>query len=257
LPAYGELTINGKTLSWSGSQTDYETDVKVFSNGNLEISHQGTPRGRRRFLVAESNSLSTVSDNERRVGVIATLGRNLSDKIIRLTDYDFVVAGDDAAVPHEFSVVLKSIGDMSIDTIQGAFSAGPDLSTNDFSLHPINFDKSLGDQPPFLPERLMARMALFTTDDETLHIALFDGRPGSEQFAGVTPSETQHILAQKFGEVHGVFLDPGQTAKMSVRIRHGARSVGNRHYVKYPQNDHDTFVWTPDTGRAVANVITL
>ena len=82
---------------------------------------------------------------------------------------------------------VLSLGGMALDgSLRGALSVGPLLETEYFAAHPINKDLSLGGKPPFLDVPL-ARTVLYGTADEKVHIQLFDGRPGSSIFPGVTP----------------------------------------------------------------------
>jgi hypothetical protein len=83
---------------------------------------------------------------------------------------------------------VVSIDGQDMDTISGgAFSAGPDIATSNFSTHPINHDLSFGNHPSFI-DTTMARTVLLKDNLGICHISLFDGRPGCHNFPGVTPS---------------------------------------------------------------------
>jgi hypothetical protein len=103
----------------------------------------------------------------------------------------------------------------------------------------------------------MARLVLYEDLDSKTHLRLFDGRPGSPDFRGVTPSEARDAIAADTGYRWGCFLDPGQTAKIWIDENGTLTSYGNRHYLRWPQNDKDNFVWIPDKGRPVSSFITI
>lgn len=137
-----------------------------------------------------------------------------------------------------------------------AVSAGPLLECADFAAHPVNSDPSLGSRPPFA-DRPMARMALYGGRDGRTHLRLFDGRPGSAVFPGVTPAAARDAIADDPGYRWGCFLDPGQTAKLWVDSGQGTVGFGNRHYLQWPADPAEAFRWIPDSGRLVASYISL
>jgi hypothetical protein len=137
-----------------------------------------------------------------------------------------------------------------------AVSAGPFLDAADFAAHPINGDPSLGSRAPFT-DRRMARLVLYQDPRGRTHLRLFDGRPGSRRFAGVTPAEARDAIAADTGSRWGCFLDPGQTARICLTGPDGLTSYGNRHYLQWPANTTDRFTWVPGTGRPVSSIITV
>jgi hypothetical protein len=152
---------------------------------------------------------------------------------------------------------IRTLGDRAIDNaLQGAISVGPMLDTESFTEHPVNDDKSLGSKPPFLDIPL-ARTVLYETGGGMVHLRLFDGRPGSPIFPGVTPDQAAQAIKEESDISWGCFLDPGQTAKLVVKGVTDVASYGNTHYLKWPQLPGDKFVWVPKTGRPVASMITL
>jgi len=152
---------------------------------------------------------------------------------------------------------VRTIDNKAIDgSLQGAVSVGPMLGEADFTNHPINSDKSLGGKPPFLDVPLV-RTVLYEKDDGTMHLRLFDGRPGSPIFPGVTPRQAADAIKGESEIAWGCFLDPGQTAKLIVRTQNDMASYGNTHYLKWPEQPGEKFIWVPKTGRPVASMITL
>jgi hypothetical protein len=129
------------------------------------------------------------------------------------------------------------------------------MDETDFESHGVNKDASLGSKPPFLAACRLARTALYETVDGDVHMRLFDGRPGSENFTGLTPSEAVEIIREESEIVWGCFLDPGQTARLNIRTDGGVQSFGNRHYLRWPRRPDEKYVWLPEHGRPVASIV--
>ncbi len=265
LVALGSLSINGYELDWSGSLTDYDTELKVYSNGNVVINHQQDPvTGSVRVLDESSRYTPTIEgDDMIDVGFIGRGGNNFigvggsTNGGVDIFSHDFVLRCSERYVEGNSELEVHTIGGIALSRFEGgAFSAGPTLNIVDFNNHPINRDLSLGSHPPFLDTRL-ARTVLYKTEDDLTHIRLFDGRPGSPVFPGITPAEAvSHIMSESETE-WGCFLDPGQTAKLCINYAQRTESYGNKHYVRWPSETNPDFLWVPETGRPVANVIVL
>lgn len=265
LVSLGSLSINGHDLDWSGSLTDYDTDVKVFSNGNAVITHVQDPiTGFARTLEETSRYTPSILDDEHiDVGFVAR-GNNSFIGVEGSTEggvdifaHDFVVRCHQKYIEGNSELEVLSVGGIALSRFTGgAFSAGPALNIVDFQNHPINHDASLGSRPPFI-ETHLARSAVYKTSDGLHHIRLFDGRPGSPIFSGVTPSEAVTIIMDTDEIEWGCFLDPGQTARMGVISDDGIKSYGNRHYLKWPTAENSHFLWVPEIGRPNANVIAI
>jgi hypothetical protein len=236
----------------------------VFSNGNVVIQHQmNEATGKARVLNEDSRYTPEITqDGIIDVGFIGK-GRNhfagITQNALGGTDifaHDFVLRLPERYTTAYPELELHTIGELALSKFKGgAFSAGPLLNA-DFLNHPINQDLSLGSHPPFLDSR-MARLVLYRTEDGFTHLRLFDGRPSSEVFPGVTPDEARTYVSTD-GEVEwGCFLDPGQSARLSVNLGGQIQSYGNSHYVRWPTEDNPNYVWTPENGRPVANLIAL
>jgi hypothetical protein len=261
----GLLSINGEELSWSGSLTDHETDAKVYGNGNTHITHeQNEATGKMRVLDERSRFTPAMQPGEMvDIGFVARGDGSFAgihssrEGNLDIFPHDFVLR-----CPERFQIAdpvlnLRTIDSLALDSgLQGALSVGPMLETADFTEHPVNKDASLGGMPPFV-ERPLARIALYESEDNMVHLRLFDGRPGSETFTGVTPSEAVKLVEADGSVVWGCFLDPGQTAKLCVRTPDGTVSLGNTHYLKWATNPGDKYIWTPEVGRPTASAITL
>lgn len=263
--ALGVVGINGVELSWSGSLTEHETDVKVFANGNSVITHvQSDATGNVRVL-DESSRYTPMIENDDTVdigfirrsdGVFVGVNR-CSTGGLDIFCHDAVIRMHERYVHREFPQMrVRTIGNMALDgALHGGMSVGPMIDTDNFSVHSINKDKSLGSNPPFL-EVPLARTVLFETEHDVVHLRLFDGRPGSSIFPGVTPKQASRAVIDE-QVAWGCFLDPGQTAKLVVRTDEDIASYGNAHYLKWPQRPDEKYIWVPKTGRPVASMITL
>lgn len=262
--ALGELSINGKQLDWSGSLADHSTELKVFGNGNTVITHESSDQTSSIRVLDESSRYTPAIE-----GDTVDVGFNMrSDGVFMKTESsalggldifssDVVVRCPEKYLSDEMEMVVHTIGSLMLDgSLQGALSVGPALDTLDFDSHPINKDASLGSKPPFV-ERAMARAVLYETDENVVHIRLYDGRPGSEEFVGVTPSEAVQAIKAEGDVVWGCFLDPGQTAKLHVRRGDEIESYGNRHYLKWPEKPGDKYIWVPKIGRPVSSLIAV
>jgi hypothetical protein len=265
LVALGTLSLNGHDLDWSGSLTDYDTEVKVYSNGNAQIDHQRHPVTGTSRVLNESSKYTPINtdDSFMDVGFIGRGGNNFIGVVgsteggVDIFAHDFVLRCPQKYIKGNSELEVHTIGGVALSRFEsGAFSAGPALNIANFENHPVNRDRSLGSKPPFANVHL-ARTVLYKSDDGLTHIRLFDGRPESDTFTGVSPSEAvSHALSE--GAIEwGCFLDPGQTAKLCVNDFSGVKSYGNRHYMRWPNEDNPDFLWVPDAGRPVANVIAL
>ncbi|HCH33962.1 MAG: hypothetical protein UY35_C0019G0007 [Candidatus Saccharibacteria bacterium GW2011_GWC2_48_9] len=262
--ALGTMSIGGKELTWSGSLTSHATDAKVFANGNAVITHEHSEEtGSTRVLDERSRFSPDMEDGEkidvgfisRANGTFVPMERSKTGGV-DIFAHDFVVRCHERYLAGTPEMQVHLVGGMAVDAMRGALSVGPMLSTGDFEAHPINKDASLGGKPPFL-ERPLARTTLYETEDGTVHVRLFDGRPGSEVCPGVTPSEVVKSVLGETAIAWGCFLDPGQTAKLCVRTGDEVESLGNRHYLKWATQSGEKYVWVPRVGRPTASVITL
>ncbi len=265
ISSLGVLSINGRELSWSGSLTSYETEAKVFGNGNAVITHEyDEATGSVRVLDERSRFTPAIkSEGMVDIGFIAWGDGTFLGKETSLTGgvdifaHDVVVRCSQKYLTEDLEMKVHTIGSIAVDgPVKAALSVGPMLKTPDFESHPINKDSALGGKPPFL-ERPLARTALYESEDGTVHVRLFDGRPGSIICPGVTPSEVSEFIQAEGDTAWGCFLDPGQTAKLCVRLNSSVESLGNRHYLKWVAKPGKKYVWVPKIGRPTASVITL
>lgn len=269
LRALGELSVNGRSLSWAGSNTEYTADCYVFGTGNSIIQHvQNELTGSRRVLYEPSSytpRLDTQSDWID-VGFNSATGNQLTGTVesmeggLDIFAHTLVLRLPKSYVSRDYINTLRihSVDSFRAHKSNSAISSGPLLDT-DCEQHPINSDLSLGSKPPFT-NRPMARFAIFGTEQETVHLQLFDGRPGSATFSGVTPDEANKIISDRHGRVTwGCFLDPGQTAKLATRSQYdkGTDSYGNMHYVRWPKKQTGKYRWIPEIGRPVGSIITV
>jgi hypothetical protein len=268
--AEGEFAINGSSVTWAGSRTGRSAECYVYGNGNAVITHEKDQTTGTSRVLDEASRLTPVileQDRGRLIDVGFMAAEDGSFRSVATSEtgefdifsYDIVARCPaeriDPNSPNRLDVLR--IGSIHGDDLpESAVSVGPSLDTEDFAAHPINRDPSLGSQPPFT-ERRMARLVLYEDLDNKTHLRLFDGRPGSPDFRGVTPSEVRDAIAADTGYRWGCFLDPGQTAKIWVHEHGTLAGYGNRHYLRWPQNDKDNFVWVPDKGRSVSSFITI
>lgn len=264
--ALGELSIGSRTHSWAGSLTQHDAELRLFGNGNVTIHHATSAEtGSRRVL--EESTRFTPAIAEAGMIDIGLVHRH-ANHFVRTTAsreggldifaHDVVLRGREAILTAATDdVIFRSLGNLALDNHSlGAISVGPSLHTTDFDTHPINADRSLGDKPPFLATP-MARTMLYQTADDRLHIRLFDGRPGSPVFPGVTPAEAFKLTEDEGEITWGYFLDPGQTAKLCIQAMGRRYSFGNAHYLQWPTVPGEPFTWVPYRGRPDASVITL
>lgn len=270
LRAVGNLLLNDTTeLTWAGSLTNHDADCRVYASGNAVIVHRASEQtGSERVLVESSRYTPPMmrqgmvdvgfrydAGQDRFVGA-----QRSGEGQIDIFEHDFVLRMPEAHVSDStMTTSFQSVDTVVLDErLQGALSVGPMLTATNFENHPINRDLSLGAKPPF-DNRRMARLALYVTEDHVTHLRLFDGRPGSALFEGVTPREAAGIILGEAAVRWGCFLDPGQTAKLFVQnTATGTRTnYGNRHYLRWPQEASGQFEWVPNVGRPVASSIVL
>lgn len=267
LQALGVISINGKDVTWSGSLTSHNAEAKVFGNGNSVITHvandlTGTVRtldeGSRYTPVKEADDDTVdVGFMRREDGSFVGIASSKTGGVDTF-NYDVALRLHERHVAKGLPEMrARTVGSLAVDGSRlSAVSVGPMLDETDFTGHAINYDLSLGGRPPFLDVPL-ARAIVYAEDSGVIHYRLFDGRPGSPVFPGVTPAQAAEIIKQETDIAWGCFLGPGQTAKMVTRHESELESHGNRHYLKWPNYPGERFIWVPATGRPVASIITL
>ncbi len=264
IKALGVLSMNDHDLSWSGSLTSYETDAKIFANGNAVIIHRHNEEtGSTRVLDEQSRFTPGIEEDDmvdvgfiaRADGIFVPMERSKTGGV-DIFAHDLVVRCHERCLAGAPKMQIRTIGSITIGTIRGALSVGPMLETTDFEAHPINKDAALGDKPP-LVDSPCARATLYETVDDIVHVRLFDGRPGSEVCPGVTPREVVASILAEGAIAWGCFLDGGQTAKLCVRIGGKIESLGNRHYLKWATKPGEKYIWVPKVGRPTASLIAL
>lgn len=259
----GELSMGNRQRSWSGSLTNYSTDWKIYTNGNTKIVHENNlSTGSRRSLVESSRFTPNINNSLIDIGLTLDTGNKYDIKLVNhngktnIFDYDVVIRGRrDLLISDNNKVHFQSIDNRDFKDLKSGISVGPMIECNNFNNHEINFDKSLGDMPPFIA-RPLARLALFASKD-LINFILFDGRPESYKFPGVTPEFASNFIMQNYDIEWGCFLDPGQTARLNVRDNDNNYSFGNKHYLKWPINQEDEYIWVPELGRPIASSVTI
>ncbi len=263
--ALGNLSVGGEELVWAGLLTDHDHEVTVYGGGNARISHQETDRGLVRVLEESSKFTSKIKGNQADAG--CTLDPHTGNFIVTHTsgggkmnifDHDLTLRLPKKLAKRGTAIEVTSLDQTPITELRGAISVGPSLlGEQSYADHPINSDLSLGTMPPFIRRR-MARMAIFATPDGLTHLQLFDARPGSHRFVGVTPDEAHDAILQEFGQLTwGCFLDPGQTARLVARDGSAVRTFGNRHYLDKPLSVPGPWTWQPQIGRPTASALVI
>ncbi|MFD5427696.1 hypothetical protein [Streptomyces sp. NPDC127084] len=269
IPAHGRLMLNGRELVWEGSRTGRVADCYAYGNGNAVINGLAHPvTGKARVLNEQSRTTPVLPPSAGWADVAfrtAADGTFVSTAVAPSGNLDIfsahlVLRCPTSLIAGRGTNVLRigSIGPLHEEQLpDAAVSVGPSLGLLGLEAHPINHDHSLGDNVAFASRRL-TRLVLFQTTDGHTHLRLFDGRPGSRTFTGVTPDEASAAVSAEANVTWGCFLDGGQTAKICIRDTHGHHTTyGNRHYLRWPRNGEHGFRWTPDAGRPVGSLITL
>jgi hypothetical protein len=268
ISAEGQVAINGNELTWAGSRTGHDAQSYVYGNGNIVITRRKDPVTGSARVLDEASRLTPAmpaGDGWVDVGFRATPDGGFSSAAIApeggmdIFAYDIVMRCQAHYIdPHGSNRMdVRRIGSSQADAFPDfAVTVGPSLDFPDFAAHPINQDPSLGDTPPLTDDRKV-RMILYHDLEGRTHLRLFDGRPGSPSFQGATPTEARDAIAADTGYQWGCFLDGGGTAKMWVVEDGTMTSYGNRHYLRFPKQNEDQFIWTPDVGRPVSSVLTF
>ncbi|HKR81493.1 MAG TPA: hypothetical protein VJR27_00640 [Candidatus Saccharimonadales bacterium] len=269
--AMGGLILNGAYLSWTGSRTTREANCYIYGNGNSVIRHRADhDRGSIRELEDTSTLTPPLDADSELVDVgFTSIGSNVFKGMrskkggLDIFSHDLVVRCPERYIHPSTSAIhetpllrIATVDSLNIRKLDGAVSVGPQLADNNIEQHPVNKDPSLGSKPPFVMRR-MARMALYQTTRGLVHIRLYDGIVGSEQFPGVTPNEVVQNIVQEDAIAWGCFLDPGKTSKLCVRTEAEVESHGNRDYIRWPNKPGGPFTWQRQAGRAVSSYIGL
>ncbi|MFJ8746617.1 hypothetical protein ACIRL2_45675 [Embleya sp. NPDC127516] len=254
ISASGELSLNGRTLTWAGSRTDRDAQSHVYGNGNIRVTLRRDPKTGSKRCLDESSRFTPVmpaAESRSDVGFMASEDGTFTSVAVApqggmdIFAHDLVVRCPEEHVNRkgENRLAIRSIGSLRADNLpEFAVSSGPSLATPDFFAHPINQDPSLGTRPVFADLQAI-RMVVYGGLDDRTHIRLFDGRPGSSTFPGVTPAQTRDIITADIGFTWGAHVDGGGSARISI-VKDGVlRSFGNRQYLKWPRPGQDYFLW--------------
>lgn len=263
--ASGALSLNRERLLWAGSKTSIEADCHTYGNANCIILHQpDATTGKVRTFQEESRltpeikgarlcDLGFVAQPE---GYFQATHRSDQGRL-DIFQYDLVLRCPRSLAKEGARLEVHTIGPLTLErSLQGAISVGPSLLHPDPYNHPLNDDRSLGSFP-LLRERPAARLVFYETSDGWRHLSLFDGRPGSKTFLGVTLAEAASLVASRGEVISGCFLDSGNTSKLNIRQERELSSFGNRHYLRWPEAPGGRFIWNPDQGRATASLLAL
>lgn len=274
VPARGELSLAGRVLRWAGSRTRYTADCYAYGNANCVIAHRADERtGRIRVLREDSRFTPEITDGAwSDLGFLsAPEGGSVFEVVARrdagrldIFAHDLVLRCPRAVARRAGTgarLEVRTIGPLEMGgPVQGAVSAGPSLFCPDPYAHPLNDDRSLGSFP-LLRERPSARLVFFATSDGRRHLRLFDGRPGSRTFPGVTLAQAVSLAtadgADGAAVTSGCLLDSGHTSRITVLREGRYESFGNRHYLRWPTPADPHFTWDPGHGRPVASLIAL
>lgn len=264
--AVGTLSIAGQELVWAGSLSAHDHEVSVFGSGNARIVHQETDHGIIRVLEEESKFTGKLKkSNLADVGCVRnphtgafTISHVRSAGKMNIFDHDLTLRVPATLARRGAEVTIDTLDGTPLTELRAAVTTGPALlGTESFAEHPINGDTSLGTMPPFIHRR-MARMAIFGTSDGLTHLQLFDARPGSKRFVGVTPDEAKAAITSEFNNLAwGCFLDPGQTARLAIRDGKQLQTYGNRHYLDKPTSLPGPHTWQPHIGRPTASALVV
>lgn len=270
--AIGEVRINDHLVTWSGSRSTHPAACSLFGNGNIVIRHAdneeiGARKQRIRILDEQSRYTPPIAldDNKIDIGLIG--GTKGSFRIVKkskcggldLFAFDAVLRCDFRLLRADGrdTIRFSSVDDLLFDgSVQGAVSVGPFLSDSDFAGNPVNSDPSLGSDPPFV-DAPMVRLVVFESADKRMHFTLFDGRPESSMFRGVTPKEAATYIFAKHQVTWGCFLDPGRTAKIVTQSADRIVSYGNAHYLQWPERPGGSYRWVPTSSRPIPSALTL
>jgi hypothetical protein len=258
-PANGELCLDGHVLTWAGSRTTTEADCYAYGNANCVIQHEADEQtGKVRVFKEESRFTPKTDPGWSDLGFHNNEAVAKTDEgRLDIFEYDLVLRCPQKLARIGARLEVHTIGGLVLQkSLQGAISSGPALSCPDVYTHPLNDDRSLGSFP-LLRERPSTRLVFVETSDGWQQLCLFDGRPGSRTFPGLTLGETMAMVPKLGTVTGGCLLDSGHTSRFNVRLDGILHSFGNRHYLRWPDPQDTHFTWTPDVGRPTASLIAL
>jgi len=265
VPAQGELTLGGRHLRWAGTRTGVAADVYAYGNANCVILHRSDElTGKVRVFQEQSRFTPPIADGSwsdlgfksSSDGSFEAVARNDQGRL-DIFRHDLVLRCPRTVAREGIRAQVHTVGPLTPQkSLQAAISVGPALSCPDLHTHPLNDDRSLGSFP-LLRERAAARLVFYETSDGCQHLTLFDARPGSPTFTGVTLAETVPLIRARGEVVAGCLLDSGHTSRINAWRDGTLTSFGNRHYLRWPTPEQPRFAWNPDEGRPAASVIAL
>lgn len=268
LEAIGQLKINDIVFEWSGSKEDRKDKrhlIKIYGVSNCEVKYKSINGLMKRYVEKE---LNLTPKNAKYIDVVLSAD-DTNNLYIRKINKG---GGTDLFSGNVILQILKSdyqrigtirkveiikIDNYDVNEISSAISVGPDIRDAALYKKEIrkSYDKSLG-KFPFGDVR-HARAIIYKTRS-TLSIRVFDAAPLAKNFCGLTPNEVMQILKSELVEMEwGYHLDGGQTAKLVFRDSTKIQVKGNLHYLIWPKNKNDRFIWNGINGRLIPSSIII
>lgn len=259
IPAHGIVSIGNHQYSWSGSQEiSTSSELKVFGIFDLNILINTKKEfGHRREIEATTRHIQAGKD-EVLLGVLDNNGipqiATMNKETLDLMEYLYVFKCRDALATRMKigdAITNLEIGNEKFggnDSICSAsFTLGKDedeLKRNLFT--ELLFDKDSAPKPLLEEYKKSWSIVLDTGKDYVFFIN--DTRPKIPSQQGVTISELQEILNERFVFEWAVVGDSGQSSKLMV-VENGERKVyGNLHYMNYKS---DKAYWDGENGRLI------
>jgi len=268
--SHGQVNIGNKTHSWTGINSNLihenEADTYLFSSDCCIVEHDYSEQTGTIRTINREKSITPIHGDK--VDLVCKInGDYFIVAEINEGGGTFVIDGDFILQGHKSEFNHVKIGDqvdinysdLDIKTINNAITIGPSIfDFENEKEHPINNDKSLGEKPPFVEER-MARSVIYKTNAGELIFELFDGAPKTELFKGISPKEVYNFLTEENADIEwGYFLDPGQSARLAVRHSDGSVvGYGNQHYIRWPKSSDQPFIWSGEHGRSIPSAVTI
>ena len=281
LDASGLMLIGNKTVRWVGGESvaHQKSEISVVSGQGVLFNSacctirydNGGDKTSLRRLIRQLNFSPRAEDV---VDVVVKAGTDGMLRVIAVNNgggTDFFVGNfivqlhrDDARGINIGDVVLpQTVGCINLQDVHSAITTGP--LVHHFLLkddHEINLDSSLGSFPPFAPGVRYARSVMYEDVDGLVHMVVFDAVPLSKFMKGVTPKEVAKNIPENAR--WAVFLDGGQSSRITFRSGSDVDARGNRQYVRLHKTDKVTkespidvrFLWSA-RGRPLTTMIVL
>jgi len=260
--ANGVLHISNKEFSWSGMNSNENTDLKIIGMFDMDCKKVSNKSGRKEIVINEDTNLIHASNTESILGIKVDSGipkvSSISNDKLDILQYDYAIKGnrDDLEGINTGDIVESitfgsHIFNNDINASSGSFELGKNIDELKNNLYRDLVIQKNRIPKPMDPEYIKSWSVVLECEDKYV-FCINDARPSIYDQRGITVFELQEYLLDKFKYIWGVVGDSGQSSKLMF-VKDGKRNIfGNLHYINY--NSASAY-WDGINGRPISTAI--